>query len=235
MQLNINSLLGFSLSATDGEVGKIEETYFDDRNWAIRYLVVKTGQWLSGRKVLISPLAFDRSKWKGGTFPVNLTKKQILNSPDVDTGRPLSLQHTKSLNEYYRWQPFIDNGFYAPVHCDQPDLTEKPSVNSSSADNIHLRSTRDTRGFRIYAKDGEVGFVSGFIVEDESWKIIYLLVVAKSIFGDQKILISVHDIMKIKWNESKIYLDISVKAVEQCRTFDASTFIGHEMVTTVFI
>ena len=108
-------------------------------------------------------------------------------------------------------------------------------MNSSSTDNIHLRSTRDTRGFRIYAKDGEVGFVSGFIVEDESWKIIYLLVVAKSIFGDQKILISVQDIMKIKWNESKIYLDISVKAVEQCRTFDDSTFINHEMVTTVFI
>ena len=235
MQLSINSLLGFSVYASDGEVGKIEETYFDDRNWMIRYLVVQTGQWLSGRKVLISPLAFDRSKWKGGTFPVNLTKKQILNSPDVDTGRPLSLQHTKSLNEYYRWQPFIDNGFYAPVHCDQPDLTEKPSVNFSSTDNIHLRSTRDTRGFRIYAKDGEVGFVSGFIVEDESWKIIYLLVVAKNIFGDQKILISVQDIMKIKWNESKIYLDISVKAVEQCRTFDGSTFRDHEMITTVFI
>jgi hypothetical protein len=114
-------------------------------------------------------------------------------------------------------------------------LTENPSVNSSSAENIHLRSTRDTRGFRIYATDGEVGFVSGFIVDDESWKIIYLLVVAKSIFGDQKILISVQDLRKIKWNESKIYLDISVRAVEQCRTFDGSTVIDHEMVTTVFI
>jgi len=235
MRLNINSLLGFSLSATDGEVGKIEETYFDDRNWAIRYLVVKTSQWLSGRKVLISPLAFNRSKWKGGTFPVNLTKKQILNSPYVDTDRPLSLHHTKSLNEYYLWQPFIDNGFYAPVHCDQQDLIEEPTVNSASTDHIHLRSTRETRGFRIHAKDGEIGFVSGFIVEDESWKIIYLLVIAKSIFGDQKILISVQDIRKIKWNESKIYLDISVKAVEQCRIFDGSTFIGHEMVTTVYI
>src|ERR1700682_3161111 len=109
MQLNINSLLGFSLSATDGEVGKVDEIYFDDRNWTIRYLVVKTGHWLSGRKVLISPLAFDRSRWKDGTFPVNLTKEQILNSPDIDTDKPLTLQHTESLNEYYLWQPFIDN------------------------------------------------------------------------------------------------------------------------------
>jgi len=235
MQLNINSLLGFSLSAIDGEVGMVEEIYFDDRNWAIRYLVVKTGQWLSGRKVLISPLAFDRSQWNGRTFPVNLTINQILNSPDGDTNRPLSLQHTKALNEYYLWQPFMDNGFYAPVHCDQPDLTEKPTINCPSAENFHMRSTRDTRGFRIHAKDGEIGFVSGFIVEDESWKIVYLVVIAKSIFGDQKILISVQDICKIKWTESKIYLDISVKAVEQSRTFDGSKIADPEMVCTVFI
>jgi hypothetical protein len=235
MQLNINSLLGSGLSATDGEAGEVDEIYFDDRNWAIRYLVIKTGQWLSGRKVLISPVAFDRSQWNGRTFPVNLTKNQILNSPDMDTDRPLSLQHTKALNEYYDWQPFMDNGFYAPVHCDQPDLTEKPSIHCPSAENFHLRSTRDTRGFRIYAKDGEIGFVSGFIVEDESWKIIYLVVAAKSIFGDQKILISVQDICKIKWTESKIYLDISVKAVEQSRTFDGSKIADPEMVCAVFI
>ncbi len=235
MQLNINSLLGFSLSATDGEVGKVEEIYFDDRNWAIRYLVVKTGHWFSGRKVLISPLAFDRSKWDGRTFPVNLTKDQILNSPDIDTDRPLSLQHTRSLNEYYQWQPYMDNGFYAPVHRDTPELTEKPPINCPSADNFHLRSTRETRGFRIHAKDGEIGLVSGFIVNDESWKIVYLVVVAKNTFRDQKILISVQDISKIKWTESKIYLDISVKAVEQSKTFDGSTVIDHEMVSTIFI
>ena len=235
MLFNIHSLLGLSLSATDGEAGKIEEIYFDDRSWEIRYLVVKTGHWLSGRKVLISPLAFDRSPWDGRTFPVNLTKNQILNSPEMDTNRPLSVQDTRSLNEYYRWQQFIDNGFYAPMHCDQPDLTEKPSIHCPSADNFHLRSTRETRGFRIHAKDGEIGFVSGFIVENESWEIVYLLVVAKSIFGDQKILISVQDIRKIKWTESKIYLDISVKAVEQCRTFDGSRIINPETVSTVYI
>ena len=235
MQININSLLGFSLFARDGEVGKIEEIYFDDRNWAIRYLFVKTGDWLSGRKVLISPLAFNRSQWNGRKFPVNLTKDQILNSPEMETDRPLSLKHTKSLNEYYLWQPFIDNGFYAPVHCDQSDLTEKPPTDCPSAENAHLRSTRETKGYRIYATDGEIGYVSGFIVEDESWKIEYLVVVSKSIFGDHKILISVQDIRKIKWTESKIYLDISVKAVEQCRTFDGSPVIDPTMVCSVFI
>jgi hypothetical protein len=235
MKLNTNSLPGFSLSATDGEVGRIEEVYFDDRNWAIRYLVVKTGSWLSGRKVLISPQAFDRSRWNGETFPVNLTKKQILNSPDVDTEIPLSSKHTASINKYYLWQTFMDDGFYAPAHCDPPDLSEDAEMDNQSDDHFHLRSTRQTKGYHIYATDGEIGYVCDFIVSDEDWKMEYLVVVAKSIFGDQKILISVRDIREIKWASSNIYLDISVKAVEQSRIFDGSTFSDHEIISAYLI
>jgi uncharacterized protein YrrD len=235
MQLNTNSLLGFSLSATDGEVGRIEEIYFDDRNWAIRYLVVKTVQWFSGRNVLISPHAFDRSRWVAETFPVNLTKKQILDSPDVDTDKPLSSKHTAALNEYYLWQPFIDNGFYAPVHCDAPTLSEDAETNIPTDDSFHLRSTRQTKGFRVHATDGEIGYVSDFIVNDEDWKLGYLVVATKSIFRDQNMLISVRDIMETKWAKRDIYLDISVKAVEQSKTFDGFTVVDPELISTVFI
>ena len=58
MQINTNKLVGYNLEATDGEIGKVESFYFDDDTWTIRYMVVKTGGWLSGRKVLISPKLF---------------------------------------------------------------------------------------------------------------------------------------------------------------------------------
>jgi len=235
MQLNTNSLIGFSLSATNGEVGKIEEIYFDDRNWVIRYLVVKTGNWLSGRKVLISPEAFDRARWNDETFPVHLTKEQILNSPDVNTDRPLSSKHIASINKYFLWQTFIDDGFYAPAHCDLPDVTENAETDNQSEDHVHVRSTRQTKGFRIHAKDGEIGYVSDFIVSDEDWKMKYLVVAAKNIFGDRKILISIRDIRETKWASSDIYLDISVHAVEQSRIFDGSTFSDLEKMDPYFI
>ncbi len=57
MHRNLNSLIGNPVEAMDGEMGKVEEFYFDDQAWIIVYLIVKTGNWLSGRKVLISPVA----------------------------------------------------------------------------------------------------------------------------------------------------------------------------------
>ncbi|MGA9539063.1 MAG: PRC-barrel domain-containing protein, partial [Desulfobacterales bacterium] len=49
------TLKGYKLNSHDREIGKVKEFYFDDRHWAIRYLVADTGNWLTGRQVLISP------------------------------------------------------------------------------------------------------------------------------------------------------------------------------------
>jgi hypothetical protein len=92
MRRNVKNLVGFSMGATDGEFGKVDEFYFDDETWTIRYLIVKTGGWLFGRKVLISPTALKEPDWESKIFPVNLTKEQIKNSPDIDTERTISRQ-----------------------------------------------------------------------------------------------------------------------------------------------
>jgi hypothetical protein len=55
---NTQSLYGRTLSATDGEIGHVQDFYFDDQTWAARYLVVDTGTWLTGRKVLLPSDAF---------------------------------------------------------------------------------------------------------------------------------------------------------------------------------
>jgi uncharacterized protein YrrD len=52
------TMKGYSIQATDGEkIGTAQEFYFDDRHWTIRYLVANTGNWLTGRQVLVSPYA----------------------------------------------------------------------------------------------------------------------------------------------------------------------------------
>ncbi|MEO6538431.1 MAG: PRC-barrel domain-containing protein, partial [Ferruginibacter sp.] len=64
MERNIKSLTGYTIGATDGEIGNVDEFYFDDKDWIIRYLVVKTGSWLFGRKVLIAPQAVQKIDWE---------------------------------------------------------------------------------------------------------------------------------------------------------------------------
>jgi len=58
MQRSIKRLLGYTLKETSGKIGELEEFYFDDQNWTIQYVIVKTGSWPLGKKVLISPTAY---------------------------------------------------------------------------------------------------------------------------------------------------------------------------------
>ena len=56
MLRSIKQLHGAKLGASDGEIGHVKDFYFDDQNWAVRYVVADTGSWLPGRQVLISPM-----------------------------------------------------------------------------------------------------------------------------------------------------------------------------------
>jgi hypothetical protein len=63
MLRSVNDLKGVSLRATDGEIGSVDQFYFDDETWTIRYLVVNAGSWLVGRMVLISPISLGTVDW----------------------------------------------------------------------------------------------------------------------------------------------------------------------------
>src|SRR3954463_5112748 len=66
----------FELRARDGKIGQVQDFFFDDRQWTVRYLVVDTGTWLDSRKVLISPTAVSRAEWDEQLLVVNLTQDQ---------------------------------------------------------------------------------------------------------------------------------------------------------------
>jgi len=90
MLRSITDLRGFSLGAIDGTIGKVDDFHFDDVDWGIRYLIVDTGSWLSGRRVLISPVAVGHAGWMARRLPVALTRAQVEHSPDIDTRKPVS-------------------------------------------------------------------------------------------------------------------------------------------------
>jgi sporulation protein YlmC with PRC-barrel domain len=112
----INSLIGYKMAAMDGKIGKVEDFYFDDQVWIIVYLIVKTGNWLSGRKVLISPVALIKGADRAGTFPVTLTREQIVNGPDIDTDKPL--RSTQAFTGYYIETPDGEPGYLRDLIID---------------------------------------------------------------------------------------------------------------------
>jgi hypothetical protein len=85
------------LDSLDGEIGKVKEFYFDDRHWTIRYLVAETGTWLADRQVLISPYALVAVNKEEKNIAIDLTKKQIEDSPSLDSDKPVSRQFEEVL------------------------------------------------------------------------------------------------------------------------------------------
>ncbi|MCE2594890.1 PRC-barrel domain-containing protein [Motilimonas cestriensis] len=69
---SLNDLENFAINATDGDIGHTKDFYFDDKQWAVRYLVVETGSWLASRKVLLSPIAIKEIDQEGKTMTVSI-------------------------------------------------------------------------------------------------------------------------------------------------------------------
>lgn len=226
MERNINSLIGFSMEAKDGEIGEVKDFYFDDETWTIRYLILKTGSWLSGREVLISPVSIIKHSWKASSFPVNLSKEQISNSPSIDTDKPVSSQQEIELFAYYPWGPYWGSGFYPGNQWDVANAT--PVVDEASLKEVddrsdkdpHLRSTHEVKGYHIHSADGEIGHVHDFITDDETWKLEYLVVDTHNWIGGKKVLIPVKHIKKVEWADSTVHLDVSNDFIKSGMVFN---------------
>jgi hypothetical protein len=198
--------------------------------WAIRYLTVETGNWLNGRKVLISPPSILQVDWTAKRIDVSLTRRQVENAPDVDTHKPVSRQHEAEYYNYYGY-PYYWEGPYAwgpssyPVgvlstsgsHRTLAERIRKESVDS------HLRSTQAVSGYHIDAKDGDIGHVERFIVDDETWAIRYLEVATKNFWPGKKVLLSPAWVERVSWEESKVFVAVTREAIETCPEYADTT------------
>lgn len=240
MQRNIKSLTGYSMEATDGDIGKVDEFYFEDTTWVIRYLILKTGNWFLYRQVLISPQAIIKTEAGPEIFAVNLNKEQIRTSPDIDTDKPVSQQQDIQLYGHYAWQRYGGGGFYAggsaAVMDNNPIIDEKITKEADpkdkrSDDDIHLRSTETIIGYAVHASDGDFGHVSDFIFDDANWQIIYVVVDSHNWFGGKKFLIETGTIKEIQWENSKVIVNISQEAIKDCPVFDEPVFKHSQSVS----
>jgi hypothetical protein len=196
------------IDQNDEIIGQAHDFYFDDLLWTVRYLVIDTSTWLPGRKVLISPVALGPLDI-GADLPlsVGLTKQQIEQSPSIDADKPISPQQEVELIEHYHW----------------PDYwrLEKDTTVERSGD-LHLRRAKEVIGYYIHARDGDIGHVEDFLVDDESWGIHYLIVDTRNWWPGKKVLVSPSWVEDINWHQSQVSLDLSRETVKNSPEYDPS-------------
>ena len=108
MLRSVSGMRSFTIHATDGDMGAVDECLFDDEQWTMRYLVVNTGGWLSGRLMLVSPIAFRAVDWDLQIFAVALTRQQVEQSPGLATDQPVSRQQEEEYSRYYGYPYYWD-------------------------------------------------------------------------------------------------------------------------------
>jgi len=216
-------LTGFKLEGIDGVMGAVKEFYFDDKHWTIRYLVADTGNWLRGRQVLISPHALVEVNKEKQNITVNLTKKQIEDSPSLNSDKPISRQFEETYYGYYKWPMYWG---YPYLVCDPVKVRDSARIEKEK--DCHLRSTDEVDGYRIQAADGEIGHVEDFIIDDETWAIRYLIIDARNFWSGKKVLVSPKWIERVSWSESKVFVNLSRETIKQSPEYTEESLLTRD-------
>jgi uncharacterized protein YrrD len=230
MLCKATTLNSYTLDSLDGTIGKVKEFYFDDQHWTLRYLVADTGTWFTGKQVLISPYAMVAVNREAQHIEIDLTKKQIEDSPSLDSDKPVSRQFEDAYYGFYGWpthwhRPCVWGDFPGLVH--DPEQWQAAARQEQSWD-PYLRSTADVTGHLIQAADGEIGHVEDFIIDDATRTIRYLIIYTRHWWLKKQVLIPPRWIERVSWLESKVFVNLPGKAIKQAPEYTEATLLTRE-------
>lgn len=230
MLRSAKTLTGYKIRAVDGEIGKVDDFYFHDRSWAVRYVVVDTGGWLTGRKVLLAPAALGDADDEEKTLGVGKNREQIRNSPPIDTDMPVSRRYEIELQQYYGWPAYWTAGggefsAFAPVPADPAAAGAALARQPGDPD---LHSATDVAGYAAEAVDGEIGHVEDLIIDDEDWVIRYLLVDVKKWWPGKDVIVGTEWVRGISWEKHAISIGLNRDAIRNSPEYDASRPMNRE-------
>ena len=224
MLRSLKQLYGNKLGASDGEIGHVKDFYFDDRHWTVRYVVADTGSWLPGRQVLISPHAFGGLHQDGKVLRANLTRKQIEDSPSIESHKPVSRQYEEEYYRHYGWPCYWQGGGvwgmsgFPIVQLPAEPLPSESATASGpqpKRSDAHLRSAQAVNGYEIKASDGMIGYICDFMMDVQSWTIRQLVIKTGHRFSGKEVQIPTGTVDRISYEESTVFVNLTREAVEQ--------------------
>ncbi|HZW11970.1 MAG TPA: PRC-barrel domain-containing protein [Noviherbaspirillum sp.] len=244
---SVKGLDNFTVAAKDGDVGTVDDVYFDEEKWVIRYLVVDTGDWFIRRDVLISPISIRRNDWALRTMHADLTRQQIRDSPSIDTAQPVSRRHEAELHRHYGYSyywtgPYMwGEGVYPGILEERPfdepgagtDTVEhgESAKSAQSAaghnadehvpDNRHLFSCKDVMSYAIRTPDESFGHVEDLLFDDDDWSVQFLVIDPRNWWPGKPVLVSPSLIDHISSEDRSVVMGITRDELEHCPAYDS--------------
>lgn len=247
MLYRASAIRKLKLKATDGLIGNIQDLYFDDIAWTVRYFVVDMGGWLSDLQVLISPQSITGYSEGETAFTTNLTRKQVAESPRAETEMPVSRQYEEQLSSHYGWYSYwgtpvypwretytyppysqtVYPGMSAPLGPGGP-VTEELTPNNRSKnfnqEKTHsdpsLRSFLEIKKYGLHAINGDIGKVEDLLIEYQSWRITHLVADARKWWPGGLVVIDKGMIKNISWEEEKFEIEMTKDEIKNAPSFN---------------
>jgi hypothetical protein len=224
------------LHAVDGEIGMVEALYFDDVNWVVRYLLVNTGDWLAGRRVLISPVAVGEVREDKKIIFIELTRRQVENSPPLDATQTVSRDYETAYYRYYDWPVYWEDdrrGVPLSTAAREAQSSVGEAVNSGCQE-LRLHRTSRLDGCAIVTHDGVIGRSRGAIVDTRYWVIRYLAIETHHVCPGRYALVSPGWIERVNWRDHLMNIGLASTAIESAPGYDLYTGISRDYEARLF-
>jgi sporulation protein YlmC with PRC-barrel domain len=216
----INQVKGYVIEAIDGNVGKVDEFYFDDRLWKIRYGVISLGY---GRKILLSPVEMNKFDPANRVILASVTREQVRNSPDIDSELPVDRQHEIRLHEYYQWPFFLLGDGLMSFAMPGEGLIDGPKAPENQSEkqyDPHLRSSNYLTNMMVCGSDGtHIGKVHDFALDTKRWTIPFVVV---KLQGKKMVLCNPASIAGVDDEEFKVVTNLTAEKIHALPIYDAT-------------
>jgi hypothetical protein len=243
------------IHARDGDIGSVDDLFFDDSTWDSRYFVIDAGTWLTGRKVLLVPEMIQGPLTEKDAIPVKLTQEQVRHSPDVDTAMPVSRRHQIALHSYYGWPSYWGGMFpmgpglagdaplalpIRPIEEDlvgsakKGDIDRRTQEGSDEEWDPHLRSVREIDGYAAHANDGDIGHVKDLVIDDAGWQVRYVIVKTGGWLRGIHVLLASSWLRDVSWRESSVHVDLTRDEISDSPPLDVSHPITRQYEEELF-
>lgn len=228
MKRSLKELIGYKIEAKDGVKGQVKDFLFDEENWIIRYLKADLGTFLPGKKILIPKVFLKQPDWTSLSFPVELSKEEIKNSPLLDDDITVSRKYEQELSKHYKIIDYWSNLYVPPSGLLTYNYPPRPiTVPTKIIDekdlNTSIRSFKEVKGYHIQALDGETGHIDDLIIEDSDWQIVYAVVDTRNwLPWSKKVLISINHMERISYAKQTININLNIEAIKEAPDFNYS-------------
>ncbi|HDT14607.1 MAG TPA: PRC-barrel domain containing protein [Firmicutes bacterium] len=235
MFISLKNLIGYSVMTPEGDAGKIEDIFFDDISWSVRYYRVKAGNIIHKERFLISPSDIqEHPDWENRSIYIKNEAEKINKSPDEGDDMLPGRETEEKIAKYYNWPVYWTGLTYgSPVipalfnDTQEEKDTEKEKTSK-------LRSLKDFLKYDVEALDGELGSVYDVIIDDQNAKIMYFAVDTHKILPGKRVLITTTWAKETDWINGKLVTTLTKEEIKNSPEYDPSQPVNREYEEVLF-